>query len=120
MIPGENLLDLALDVIQSQTVTYYKFLSRSLNDVGQNVSVYADGVQIEGSLQPIPRSLYEKYGLNLQKVYYVFYALTPIDDVARDVSGDKLEFLGRTYHCESSNGDWYAMDGWRGILCVQI
>lgn len=119
MIPGSDLLDDALTIIDSQTVDYYRSTGRTLNDIGQDVPGYADPVQIYGSLQPVPRTLYEQYGLNLQKSYYTFYTSNNVIDVARNVSGDQFVYNGQRYQVESNN-DWYSVDGWKGVLCVLI
>ena len=118
-IPGQNLLNMALTVIQRQTITYYQYVSRSLNAVGQDVTVYAAPVSIVGSWQPVPRQLYMSYGLDLQKDYFTFYTSNNLLDIERDVSGDQLVFNGARYQCQSNN-DWFALDGWKGILCVKI
>jgi hypothetical protein len=119
MIPGSNLLNRALKIIAKQTVTYYKSLGRTLNDVGQDVTAYNEPVSIAGSLQPVSRVLYEKLGLDLQKTYYTFYTSNNVIDVGRNVSGDQFVFNGQRYQVESNN-DWYAQDGWKGVLCVLI
>lgn len=119
MIPGQNLLNMALSVIARQTITYYRATGRTLNDVGQDITAYASPVSIVGSLQPVPRQLYEQLGLDLQKSYYTFYTSNNIEDVGRDVSGDQFVFNGQRYQVESDN-DWYAQDGWKGVLCVLI
>jgi len=118
-VPGSNLLNLALTVIAPQTVTYYKALQRTLNDVGQDVTLYAPAVYIQGSFQPISKSLYEVYGLDFQKTYAVFYTPTNVIDVQRDVSADQIIFDGKRYQCESNN-NWYPVDGWVGVLCVMV
>lgn len=119
MIPGSNLLNAALTVIAKQTVTYYRSTGRALNNVGQDVTTYAAGVSAMGSFQPVPRKLYTAYGLDLQKSYFTFYVSSNVIDVERDVSGDQIAFNGRRFQCESNN-DWYAIDGWKGVLCVDI
>lgn len=118
-IPGVNLLNLALSVIQQQTVIYYKFDERTVNDVGQYQSSFENGVEIVGSFQPVPRNLYRTYGLDFQKEYYTFYTSNDLLDLQRDVSGDQIEFMGKRYQCESNN-DWFKLDGWKGVLCVNI
>lgn len=118
-IPGQNLLNMALTVIAKQTITYYRFASRALNDIGQDVTTYQDPIFIVGSFQPVPRTLYEQYGLDLQKDYFTFYTSTDNYDVRRNVSGDQIAFNGDRYQCESNN-EWFALDGWNGILCVKI
>lgn len=119
MTPGSNLLKRAAKIINQQKITYYKANSRSLNNIGQYVTVYADAVTIIGSFQPVPRRLYEQYGLDFQKSYFTFYTANNLIDIQRDVSADQIEYNSQRYQCLSSN-DWFAIDGWLGILCVLI
>lgn len=118
-VPGMNLLNMALTVIQRQTITYYQYTGRSLNAIGQDVTTYAAPVDIVGSWQPIPRNLYEQFGLDLQKDYFNFYSSNNLLDVTRDVSGDQLVFMTKSYQVESAT-DWYQLDGWKGIICVDL
>src|SRR5574338_686390 len=118
-VPGMNLLNMALTVIQQQTVSYYKYTSRALNAVGQYVTTYATATNIVGSWQPVPKHLYPIYNLDLQKSYYTFYTSNNVIDVNRDVAGDQIVFKGRRYQVESNN-DWYNLDGWKRMLCVDI
>lgn len=119
MIPGQNLLNMALTLIAKQSLTYYKFAGRSLNSVGQDVTTYDTPITLVGSWQPVPRKLYQQYGLDLQKDYFTFYTSNNVLDLQRDISGDQLAFNGQRYQCESNN-DWYPMDGWKGILVVHL
>jgi hypothetical protein len=115
-VPGMNLLNMALTIIREQTVQYFQFDSRSLNQVGQYVAVYKTVVNLVGSWQPVPRHLYMSLNLDFQKDYFTFYTSNNVIDVERDVSGDQLKFMGKLYQVESNN-DWYQLDGWKGILC---
>ena len=119
MIPGQNLLKMAFNIIATQVIIYNQATGRTLNAVGQDVTTYADPVTIRGSFQPVPRSLYQQYGLDLSKSYFTFYTLLNLIDIQRDVSADQIAFNGATYQCISTN-DWFAIDGWEGILCVLI
>ena len=119
MIPGQNVLKMALTLIAKQSVTYYAYLSRSTNAVGQDITVYSPPVRIVGSFQPVPRQLYMQYGLDLQKDYSTFYTSNNILDVTRDVSGDQIVYRNRRYQVESNN-DWYRQDGWKGVLCIDL
>jgi len=119
MIPGANILNMALQIIAKQTVQYYAFVSRALNAVGQDIATYAAVQNIVGSWQPVPRQVYVLYGLDLQKDYFTFYTSNNVLDVTRDVSGDQIAYRGRRYQVESNN-DWYQLDGWKGILCVGL
>ncbi len=119
MIPGQNLLNMALTIIAKQTITYYRNTGRVLNSVGQDIAEYAPPLFIVGSWQPVPRALYQQYGLDFQKDYFTFYTSNNVLDLERDISGDQIAFNGQRFQCESDN-DWYGLDGWKGILCIHI
>lgn len=119
MIPGQNLLNMALTLIAKQAVIYYRYNSRTSNSVGQDITVYDNPLTMYGSFQAVPRKLYELYGLDLQKKYNTFYTSNNILDVNRDVSGDQIVYNGRRFQVESDI-DWYAQDGWKGVLCIDI
>lgn len=116
-VPGSDLLSLAFDIITSQTVGYYNYLSRVANDAGQLVSTFDDPIDIDGSFQAVPRKLYEVYGLDFSKNYSTFYASENVLDVTRDVTGDQIVYRGARFQVLSAN-DWFKQDGWVGVLCV--
>jgi hypothetical protein len=118
-IPGVNLLALAQSVIGTQTVTYYRFTGRTNNTIGQFVSSFAEPVEIQGSFQPVSRQKYAEYGLDVTRNYAWFYSTTPIADVNRDRAGDQLVFDGKRFEVSGAN-DWSAIDGWNGVLVVQV
>lgn len=119
MIPGANILQTALSIIAKQDFQYLAFSSRTPNDIGQDVAHYAPPVTAKGSVQPVPRNLYQAYGLDFQKNYMNFYMPRAVLDVERDVSGDQFKFNCQTYQCLSKT-DWYGVDGWVAVLAVQV
>lgn len=119
MIPGSNLLNLALSVIDSQTLEYHAFAGRQTNAAGYDVAEYAEPVPVVGSFQPVPRTQYANLGLDYQKTYWNFYVSADLLDVSRDVSGDQLVFDGLRYQCESIT-PWRSIDGWNAVLCSEI
>lgn len=119
MIPGMNLLNMAMTVITPQAVEYYAFTGRATNAIGIDVPTYAAPAPMRGSLQPVPRTLYQANGLDYEKNYYTFYTPNNVLDVRRDVSGDQITFNGMRLQVLASN-DWFPMDGWVGVLCVQV
>lgn len=119
MIPGSNILKMALTIIAKQSVLYYSEIDRQLNEVGQYITEYSPVATLSGSLQPVPRNLYERYGLDLQKSYFIFYILTNAVGIERGRSGDQIVADGNRYQFESPN-DWFFQDGWQGMLCVFI
>lgn len=117
MLP--NLLNMAVSVIGSQQFAWYRFLSKYTNNPGLDVPTYASPVFLEGQVQAVPRELFEKYGLQFQNKYLIFYVSADIMDVDRDVAGDQIKFDNNTYECLSET-DWFQMNGWKGIIAVQI
>ena len=118
MIAG-NLLNRALKRVGSQTVQYMRFSGRTTNEIGLDVSTYAEPVNITGSVQAVPRSTYEQLGLDFQKRYIMIYTSAPVVDLQRDVSGDKISVGGKSYQVVSAT-DWLMMDGWQSVLCVEV
>lgn len=119
MIPGSNLLNVALRTIAEQTVSYSVYLTRGANEIGQLVSTYDTPVALKGSFQAVPRDLYGQYGLDLSKYYARFFISKNALPVDRNVSGDQVTYSNRVFKVESET-DWYTMDGWAELLLVKI
>lgn len=119
MIPGSNILNLALTVIARQEFTYFAFVSRVLGPSGKYIPLYAAGVTAMGSVQPVPRNVYFHMGLDFQKSYFNFFVPQSVLDVSRDVSSDQFFFNGKNYQC-LSNTPWYGIDGWNQVLCIEV
>lgn len=119
MIPGSNLLATALRVIAKQTFQYQAFQCRTLNSVGQYEAAYAPATTLAGSVQPVPRNLYQQYGLEFDKYYLKFFVSKNVIDVTRNKSGDLLAFQGNNYQVESVT-PWFGIDGWNEVLAVQV
>ncbi len=118
-VPGQNLLSMALTLIAHQNLSYYKAGPRALNSIGQWVTTFEPPFLMTGSWQPVPRILMMHYGLDMQKDYYTFYTSNNVIDLDRDITADQVAFNGQRFQVESDN-DWYSLDGWKGILCVNI
>lgn len=118
-VPGSNLLNQALSIIQRQTVDYYQNTGRSTNSIGMQVPAFAAAISVTGSFQAVPRNKYEMYGLDFQKNYFNFYVSRAVIDLQRDVSGDQLAFQSKRYQCVSKTA-WEGIDGWDAVLCVEI
>lgn len=120
MIPGINLLNLALTVIAPLPVQWQQATGRTQNAVGQWVTAYAAPVTLSGSWQALDSATYRELGLDLAKTYFLFYvASAPVDAIGRGDSGDIIIRDGRRYHVESAT-NWQGIDGWRGLLCVDV
>lgn len=119
MIPGSNILSMALSVIARQSFTYKAYISRQTLAQGYDVTTYADPVDLTGSVQPVPRELFDQMGLDLQGDYIKVFLEKRVLVVERDVSGDEVIYNGDTYQVLSST-PWYAADGWMELLCAKV
>lgn len=119
LVPGSNLLSMALGVIRPQAPQLSAWVSRTRGVTGVFVDTYAEPVTISGSFQPIDRKAYQALGLDLARTYSVLYTSTPIRTVAPDVAGDLVTYAGKTHKAESVM-DWQAQDGWRSYIFVEV
>lgn len=117
-IPGANLLSIAARVIAMQTLQHRAFVSRAENAAGDTVSTFAAPVDIQGSVQPINKRLYQELGLNLTKNYVMLYTSANVSPTTRDREGDLVSFNGKTWQCESDQ-NWAGVDGFTKMLCVE-
>jgi hypothetical protein len=118
-IPSQNLLRMALSVIQKQTFEYYAFTGRSNSDIGTLNATYAAPATVQGSVQPVPRRLFEQLGLDLQRNYSYFFVPQAVLDIDRGVSGDQFIYNNQTWQALSTT-QWAGVDGWDQVLCVQV
>lgn len=118
-IPGANLLSMASRVIRMETIGHRAFVSREVNEAGDWVSTFADSVDIQGSMQPVNRRLYQELGLNLTKNYMTLYTSAAVLPTGRDREGDMLTFGGKTWQAESDQ-NWRMIDGFTKGLCVEV
>lgn len=119
MIPGGNLLNLAMSVIAKQTMQYYAYTGRTVATNGDYIPAYNTPVSVTGSIQPIKRTLYEKLDLDFQKNYHNIFVPQKITDIRRTSAGDQFVYAGKTFQV-LSNEPWFQMDGWDQTLCVEI
>ena len=90
--PGSNLLNKAFKVIAKQSFIYRQFKSRTTNAIGIDIPEYEDDVSLKGSVQAVPRRLYQLHGLDWKKNYITIYSSDKIEGVNRDTSGDRVVF----------------------------
>lgn len=120
MIPGSNLLNVALRIVAPQTPLQWRaWVSSTPNGAGYFEQVYSDPVDIVGSMQPINRNLYQQYGLDMSKDYSTLYTSSDVKVADEDRGGDVIIYDGETWICESGT-DWRHADGWRKILCCKV
>lgn len=118
-IPGANVLALAARLIRLQSIGHSRYRGQEKTPAGIVNPSYYPVVQIRASVQPVPRTMYEDLGLDLQKSYLLVYTATPLQDIKRGLPCDQLLFNGRQWNVES-NTDWLSQDGWNGSLVVDV
>lgn len=119
LVPGSNLLSMALGVIRPQAPQLLAFTGRVKGPTGIYVNTYADPVTITGSFQAIDPRAYQQLGLDMAKTYSVLYTSTPIRTVAPDGSGDIVLYGGERHKAESET-DWQTQDGWRSYVFIKV
>lgn len=119
MIPGVNLLSLALQVITPQQIVLHKWVSRSQNSLGRWVNVYAPGIPVEGSWQPTDTKRYAELGFDVKKDYFTFYTSEPIRSIDRDTGVDVCYRDGRKYETAGET-NWQTLDGWQAAYFVDV
>lgn len=117
MIPGANLLAMANRLIAFQSIAWQSNQGTTPDGAGLDVSTFAPPATIRASVQPVPRSVMVKEGLDLESSYLMVYTKQPLKDLRRDKTPDLLIFGGRKYNVEA-NTNWKLQDGWLGSLVV--
>lgn len=114
-----NILSMALSAIPAQTPQLRIFVTRTENTAGDTIATFAAAIDIQGSMQPVDKKLYQQLGLNLAKNYSILFVTGNIQPTARDRDGDIILFGGSTWQCESDR-NWSTVGEYRKILCVEI
>jgi hypothetical protein len=119
MIPGINLLNIALGAIQPQQITWFKFLGNNENELGQDIPSFDAGTPILGSFQPVDARTVQQLGLDIQKSYHNLATSNPVESLKRDNSPDYIVFMGRK-HQVAGETNWMAQDGWKWLMFVDV
>lgn len=119
IVPGSNLLALAMGVIGQQAIAWARNTGLTTLASGAQVPTWADPVTIYGSLQPVDNTLLQQLGLDWTKNYCTFYAPAEFREVDRDQTGDRLTYAGKTYQVLNKTS-WFAQDGWERVMCVEV
>lgn len=119
LVPGGNILNVALGAVRAQLVGYRAWQSRAPSAAGTLVNTYADRATIAGSIQPIGRTRAQMMGLDLSKSYAMLYAPGGQSPVSARRGADRFDYGGRQYDAVNQD-DWVNQDGWNGLLLVDV
>lgn len=115
MIPGINLLAVAMTAIAPQVVQYRAWLGKVTNDQGEQIPTYADPLPVTGSFQPVSLDRKQILGLNISNSYATFYATGAYKPVFRNTQPDQIVYNGRVWYV-TGLVDWFSQDGWQAVL----
>lgn len=118
-VPGSNILARASRLIAQQTLIYLAYAGRTTMPNGMLVPNYAPPITVQGSIQPVPRTIMELLGLDMQRRYVNIFVSQTVIDIQRDTSSDKFNFGGTTYQIVSIT-PWAMIDGWVQALSVEV
>jgi hypothetical protein len=119
IVPGSNLLSMALGVIGTQSVQWLRYTEEVETPAGVQRPQWANPVTIYGSLQPVDTNLLQQLGLDWTRNYVTFFAPAEFREVERDQSSDRIIYAGRTYQVVSKTA-WWRQDGWEKVMCVEV
>lgn len=121
MIPGSNLLNMALGVIGSQPVLYYRdSQQREELPNGVLVTKFDPGRTIpRGSVQAISQYKVEQMGLDMSKHYVEWLVSRDVLGVERNASGDQMVWSGKRYTVVEVE-QWSPQDGWCAAVCQEM
>lgn len=120
IVPGSNLLNMAMGLIAPQSVMLYRATGTTTRADGIKITSYGPGeVVTGGSVQAVNRARYNELGLDLKKQYVMWYAGTSATGTTRTSPGDQFVFAGVRYQLLDEN-DWLNIDGWQGLMAIGI
>lgn len=110
-----NLHSYAKQIIPQRKFTYSKYSGMVEGANGVDTPRYSSQKVGYGSVQPVPKKVYQSLGLNSEKEYIHIVTDACINGYA-DI-GDKVYFCGKDYRvmdCE----DWRQVSDWSGVMCI--
>ena len=114
-----NLLGAVQSVIKKQDYQIIRYLGRTRNAAGWQVSEFSEPEPMSGSVQPINQSMYKDLGLDFKKTYIKIYDTELINTMSRNTNGDQLIWDGYLWSVPSDTG-WSIQGGWNYVLCVKL
>lgn len=119
IVPGSNLLGIALGVLGAQTARYYARIGRTKDAQGVFRTTFAAPVDVVGSWQPVNKTTLSALGLDMARNHANFYSETPFSTIDENEGADEFEYAGRRWRVLNST-DWVPADGWNGVLVTDV
>lgn len=121
MVPGSNLLNMALGVIQpTANVTYQEYVGKGENEFGTTVPQYGPEKPLIGvSVQPMSKQQVKQTGLELNRSYIQIWSTTNVQGGYRGRENDIIVWAGYKWQV-MPDSDWMIQDGWTRIVAVKL
>lgn len=118
-VPGSNLLLSAFSLICPEPFSLRKFVSRETNEIGLDVTTYAEPVELLGSVQAVDARFYGEFGLDFEKNYIHIWTASDITNLQRLTAPDVIDWHSKRWEVVSDN-DWFPVDGWKNFIAVEV
>lgn len=113
-----NLLSDALSVIPRSVFQVKKFSSKTVNERGIVVPVYADPVSVSGIVEAVKNTAYQALGLEFGKNYIMAWAEYSMAGIDTQEVADRIIYNGKTYTVINTT-DWLLYNGWTSVIAVE-
>lgn len=113
-----NVLKSALKIIPKQTIKYRKYVSRTVNTLGDYVNTYGSEKTIEGSIQPAAVSLLYRLGIADTGDLYTVWVRDDVVGTNKMSSNDQIIDSKGNYYNIIRTDVWfdYPNQDWNCIL----
>lgn len=110
-----NLHGYAKQIIPQKRFQYRAYVGMTEGSNGIDTPKYAAQKVGYGSIQPVPKKVYQSLGLNSEKEYILIVTDACINGYA-DI-GDKVTFCNKEYRVMDAE-DWRSVSDWAGVMCI--
>lgn len=121
MIPGSNLLNMALSVIQPTSgAAYQAYVGEIENDMGTTVNTYGPTTPLFGaSIQPLTMAQVQVNGLAIDKNYVTVWMQNVLEGAYRGRQCDRILWNNATWEVLPES-NWMVQDGWKTVTAVML
>lgn len=121
MVPGSNLLNMALGVIQpTRGATVKEYLGEVDNAFGGTEVSYRDPKPLVNvSIQPMTKQQVQVSGLAVNKTYIQIWVSQSVQGAYRGRQNDIVTWAGYDWEVQPDS-DWLIQDGWVRIIAVKL
>jgi hypothetical protein len=111
----KNLLNEASKLIPLERFIYKKYKGKVINELGIPVIEYEEDIEIEGSIQALDVSLYEKFGFSFERNIKILYASIDVKGLDNQDAPDKIVYDSRVWSVIKTTR-WHNYNGWNGVI----